>query len=201
MNDLERQLKSVRVAPPPEALDRRMEAAFSAAAESSEGGARCPPLDRAFRQAQGPEPVEGLGALNLPNGQRASEHPPEWSNQRVGLARRGGVNALHLRSPESGRAQAAAVRRPRRRVSLFAWLAGLGATAVAVGLILFATRPAALTPSNPFEGAVVYRLESTGLMRQFLTETPANQRPLPRFTVGVIAPPAPTTPAQPNPSS
>ena len=170
MNDLERQLKSVRLAAPPEALDRRMEAAFSAAADSSEGEARCP--------------------------QRASEHPPERSNQRVG------VNALHLRLPESDRAKVpVSTQTPRRRVALFAWLAGLGATAVAVGLILFATRPAALTPSNPFEGAVVYRLESTGLMRQFLTETPASQRPLPRFTVGVIAPPAPTTPAQPNPSS
>jgi hypothetical protein len=201
MNDLERQLQAMQLAAPPETLDRRMEAAFSAAADSSEGGARCPPLDRPFRQAQGPEPVEGLGALSLPNGQRASERQPEFSNQRVGLARRGGDNALHLRSPESGRARAATARRPRRRVALFAWLAGLGATVIAVGLILFASRPATLTPSNPSEGAVVYRLESTGLMRQFLTETPANQRPLPRFTVGVIAPPAPTTPSQPNPSS
>ena len=170
MNDLERQLKSVRLAAPSETLERRMEAAFSDATDSSEGGARCP--------------------------QRASEHPPEQSNQRVG------VNALHPRSPESDRAKVpVAARRPRRRVALIAWLAGLGATVVAVGLILFAPRPAPLIPPGPSESAVVCRLESTGLMRQFLTETPASQRPLPKFTVGVIAPPAPTTPSQPNPSS
>ena len=183
MNDLERQLQAVPLAAPSEALDRRLDAAFSAAADCSAGGARCPPLGR-------------RGALSLPNGQRASEHPPAFSDQRVG------VNALHLRSSDSERAPAASARRSHRRVSLFALLAGLGAAAAAVaGFILLATRPAPLTPSNPSEGAVVYRLESTGLMRQFLTETPANQRPLPRFTVGVIAPPAPTTPAQPNPSS
>jgi hypothetical protein len=194
MNDLERQLQEVRLAAPSETLDRRMQATFSAAADCSAGGARCPPLDRPFRQAQGPEPVEGLGALSLPNGQRAAERLPASSNQRVE------DNALHLRSHQSGRAQVATTRRPRRRVSLVALLAGLGAAAVAAGLILFAPRPP-LTPPRTSEGTAVYYLEPTGLMRQFLTETPASQRPLPKFTVRVIAPPAPTMPSQPNPSS
>jgi hypothetical protein len=72
MNDFERQLQAMRLAAPSETLDRRMDTAFSDAEALSEGGARCPPLDRPFRQAQGPEPVEEPGALSLPNGQRAS---------------------------------------------------------------------------------------------------------------------------------
>ena len=168
MNDLERQLQAMRLAAPSETLDRRMDAAFSAAADSSEGGARCP--------------------------QRASERPPEFSNQRVE------VNALHLRSPESGRAPAATAHRPHRRVSLFALLAGLGAAAVTAGFVLLVTRPAPAPPSLP-EGAVVYRLEATGLMRQFLTETPANQRPLPKFTIQSGPPALPPSIAKPNPSS
>jgi hypothetical protein len=168
MNDLEHQLQSVRLAAPSETLDHRMAAAFSAAADSSAGGARCP--------------------------QRASERPSEFSDQRVE------DNALHLPSPVSGREQTAAARPSYRRISLFALLAGLGATAVAAGLILFATRPTPTLP-GPSQSAVVYRLEPTGLMRQFLTEIPASQRSLPRFTVGVGASAFPPSTAKSNPSS
>jgi len=162
MNDLERQLQAIRLAAPPETLDRLMDAAFSA------GGARCP--------------------------QRASEHPPERSSQRVE------DNALHLRSPESGRAQAAPARRPHRRVSLFVLLAGLGTAAVVAGLVLFATRPTHISP-DPSEDAVVCRVEPTGLMRQSLTETPVSQRPLPKFTVQVSSPALSPATAKSNPSS
>ena len=182
MNDLERQLQAVPLAAPSEALDRRLDAAFSAAADSSEGGARCPPLGR-------------LGALSLPNGQRASALPSEFSNQRVE------VNAFHLRSPESGRTQAPAGWPRRRRVTIYALLAGLGAAAAVAGFILLATRPAPLIPPSPSESAVVYHLEPTGLMRQFLTETPASQRSLPRFTVGVGSPALFPTTVKSNPSS
>jgi len=194
MNDFERQLQAMRLAAPSETLDRRMNTAFSDAEALAAGGARCPPLDRPFRQAQGPEPVEGLGALSLPNGQRASERLPGSSNQRVE------VNALHLRSPESGRAQAATARRPRRRVALIALLAGLGAAAAIAGFVLLSFHP------MPHEidaspNVVACRLEATGLMRQFLSETPISQRPLPKFTVQANSPALSPTTAKSHPSS
>jgi hypothetical protein len=167
MNDFERQLQAMQLAAPSETLDRRMQAVFSAEVDSSAGGARCP--------------------------QRASERPPEFSNQRVG------DNALHLRSPESGRAQAATARRPRR-VSLVVLLAGLGAAAVVSGFILLWFRPIPhQIDASP--NVVAYRLEATGLMRQFLSETPASQRPLPKFTVGVGSPALPQSTVKSNPVS
>jgi len=146
------------------------------------------PSDRpSFSTAKAPE-----GGARCP--QRASEHPPERSSQRVE------DNALHLRSPESGRAQAAPARRPHRRVSLFVLLAGLGTAAVVAGLVLFATRPTHISP-DPSEDAVVCRVEPTGLMRQSLTETPVSQRPLPKFTVQVSSPALSPATAKSNPSS
>jgi hypothetical protein len=195
MNDFERQLQAMQLAAPSETLDRRMDTAFSDAEALSEGGARCPPLDRPFRQAQGPEPVEEPGALSLPNGQRASELQPEFSNQRVE------VNALHLRSPESDRAKASvSTQTPRRRVALVVLLTGLGAAAAVAGLILLPFHPMPhQIDASP--NVVAYHLEATGLMRQFLSETPISQRPLPKFTVGVGSPALPPSTVKSNPAS
>jgi len=168
MNDLERQLQAMRLAAPSETLDRRMQAVFSAEADFSAGGARCP--------------------------QRASERLPESSDQRVE------VNALHLRSPESGRAQAATARRPRRRVSLVVLLTGLGAAAAIAGFVLLSFRPMPhQIDASP--NVVAYRVEATGLMRQFLSETPASQRCLPKFTVGVGSSVLPPSTVKSNPAS
>jgi hypothetical protein len=194
MNDFERQLQAMQLAAPSETLDRRMQAVFSAEADSSAGGARCPPLDRPCGQTESAAPVVGRGALSLPNGQRASERLPESSNQRVE------VNALHLRSPESGRTQMASASPSRRRISLFALLAGLGAAAAIAGFVLLSFRPMPhQIDASP--NVVAYRVEATGLMRQFLTETPASQRPLPKFTVGVGSPAISPFTAKSNPSS
>ena len=174
MNDFERQLQAMRLAAPSESLDRRMDTAFSDAEVLSAGGARCP--------------------------QRASERPPEFSNQRVELARRGGDNALHLRSPESGRTQMASASPSRRRISLFALLAGLGAAAAIAGFVLRWFRPMPhQIDASP--NVVAYRVEPTGLMRQSLTETPVSQRPLPKFTVQVSSPALSPATAKSNPSS
>ena len=145
-------------------------------------------MDTAFSDAE----VLSAGGARCP--QRASELQPEFSNQRVG------DNAFHLRSPESGRAQAATARRPRRRVSLVVLLTGLGAAAAVAGLILrsFHPMPHEIDASP---NVVAYRLEATGLMRQFLSETPASQRPLPKFTVGVGSPALPPSTVKSNPAS
>ena len=168
MNEFERQLQAMRLAAPSETLDRRMQAVFSAEVDSSAGGARCP--------------------------QRASERPPEFSNQRVG------DNALHLRSPESGRTQMASASPSQRRISLFALLAGLGAAAAVAGLILLPFHPMPhQIDASP--NVVAYHVEATGLMRQFLSETPISQRPLPKFTVGVGSPALPPSTVKSNPAS
>jgi hypothetical protein len=168
MNEFERQLQAMRLAAPPETLDRRMEAVFSAEEDSSAGGARCP--------------------------QRAG------SETRAGARKRVGDNALHLRSPESGRTQMASASPSRRRISLFALLAGLGAAAAIAGFVLRWFRPMPhQIDASP--NVVAYRVEPTGLMRQSLTETPVSQRPLPKFTVQVSSPALSPATAKSNPSS
>lgn len=96
---------------------------------------------------------------------------------------------MHVIFAEAGRA-----RQPRPRLWRFGLLSGI-TIATATALVLLAPR----FPEP--ERAVVYRLEATGRMRQLLTETPASQRPLPRFTVSLGAPASPPPPPQRPPSS
>ena len=79
-------------------------------------------------------------------------------------------------------ARAARTQPSPRRAIAWRWIGAFAATGIAAVLTLVAIRPRTM-PANPNSPQVLCSIEPQGPMRQLLLDSPASNRPPPRFLV------------------